>query len=73
MQPELLLDLCYSDSTVFDVFTFQFIRGEPRTALRNPNSVVLTESIAGSLFSNTDPIGKFIEIDVGPNGTAGTR
>ena len=36
----------YADATLFDVFTFPMIDGDPATALAGPNQVVITESIA---------------------------
>ncbi len=46
------------DSTVFDVFTFPFIQGDPASALRDPNSVVLTEHTAREIFGSKDPVGE---------------
>lgn len=48
------------DSTVFNVFNFDFIAGTPRTALINPHSIVLTESISKRLFRDEYPLGKMI-------------
>jgi putative ABC transport system permease protein len=48
-----------ADSSVFDVLTFTFLRGD-KTALRQPGSVVLTQSIARQIFGDEDPIGKVI-------------
>jgi putative ABC transport system permease protein len=52
-----------ADTNLFDVFTIPFIKGNPKTALSNPNSVILTESTARKYFGNVDPIGKTLEID----------
>ncbi len=41
-----------TDSTVFDMFTYDFIAGDPRTALDEPFSIVLTETIARKYFAN---------------------
>jgi putative ABC transport system permease protein len=51
------------DSSFFEVFTFPFINGNPKTALQDVNAIVLTESTAKRYFSNTDPIGKTLLID----------
>jgi len=51
------------DSTFFDIFTVPFIEGNPKTALNQPNSVVITESIAKKYFGNEDPIGKILNAD----------
>lgn len=50
------------DSTVFDVFSFQFIQGEPHTALHEPNSLAISESLAESIFGRENPMGKTVEI-----------
>jgi putative ABC transport system permease protein len=60
---ELKTKSFYCDSTVFDVFTFPFIQGDPKTALRDPFSVVLTEGTARKIFGSKDPVGEVIEID----------
>jgi len=41
-----------ADSTVFDMFSYEFIVGDPGTALDNPASLVLTEKVAGKYFEN---------------------
>lgn len=42
----------YADSNVFRVFTFPFIQGDPRTALDEPKTMVLTESTAQKFFGS---------------------
>lgn len=44
------------DSTIFDIFSFEFIQGDPKTALMDPNSVVLSESEARRIFGDKDPM-----------------
>ena len=51
------------DSTFFEVFTFPLVKGDPKTALREPFSMVLTPEMALKYFGNDDPIGKVIVID----------
>jgi putative ABC transport system permease protein len=46
------------DSNFFSFFNFKLIHGDPNTALKYPNSVVLTESAARKYFGKTDIIGK---------------
>jgi putative ABC transport system permease protein len=48
------------DTPFFNLFDFPLIEGDRATALREPNSVVLTESTAHKLFGNADPMGKMI-------------
>ena len=51
------------DSTFFDVFTYHAIKGNLRTALNNPYTVVLLKPTADKLFGSEDPVGKTITID----------
>ncbi|MCW3116894.1 MAG: hypothetical protein JWM28_976 [Chitinophagaceae bacterium] len=48
----------YADSTLFDVFTLPMISGNPKTALVDPNCVVITEKMAEKYFNSTDVVGK---------------
>jgi ABC-type antimicrobial peptide transport system permease subunit len=47
----------------FDVFSWQFVKGNAATALKEPNSIVLTEDAAKAFFGNADPINKVLTID----------
>ena len=51
----------YADSTVFDVFSWKLIEGNPKTALAAPYSIVLTRSTARKYFGNEDPLGKMLK------------
>jgi len=53
-------DVEYVDSTVFDVFSYKMIAGDPKTALTEPNSIVLTESFSKKFFGDENPLGKII-------------
>jgi putative ABC transport system permease protein len=48
----------YADSTFFEVFDFPLLRGDPVTALREPYSVVLSETAAKKYFGSADPMGQ---------------
>lgn len=52
-----------ADSTVFDVFSFKLLKGDKKTALREPYSIVLTESMAKKYFGDEDPLGQEIKMD----------
>jgi len=45
------------------MFTFPFIKGDPRTAFSSPNSVVMTEKTAKKYFGDDDPIGHVVNFD----------
>jgi putative ABC transport system permease protein len=46
------------DSTFFDVFSAELVRGNPQTALDDPMSAVITEEQARRFFGDENPIGK---------------
>jgi putative ABC transport system permease protein len=47
-----------ADPSIFAMFDLEFLKGDPLTALEEPFSVVLTESLAKKYFADKDPIGK---------------
>lgn len=57
----------FSDSTFFDVFDFRLIQGNPKTALVNPRSMIMTERFAKKYFGNEDPMGKRISLEADTN------
>lgn len=57
----------YADPQIFDVFSFPLRYGDPRTALQEINSVVLTEESAQLYFGEENPTGKTLEIKVEDN------
>ena len=56
-------DFIFADPSLFKVFSFRFINGNPEKALKNPQSIVLTESMAKKYFGDSNPIGKILKID----------
>jgi putative ABC transport system permease protein len=57
-----------ADSTFFQMFTYEFVEGNPATALDGPNTVVLNEEIAKKLFGNERALNKIINISSNTNG-----
>lgn len=53
-------NLLSADSTFFEVFTIPFLKGDPKRALTEPNTLVLTEGTARKYFGNQDPVGKVL-------------
>lgn len=51
----------FMDSTALDVFSWKVIKGDPKTALTAPYSMVMTESTAKRYFGDEDPIGKTLK------------
>ncbi len=52
--------LVLADSTVFDIFTFDFLAGDPASSLTRPRSVVLTQTLATTLFGADEAMGKVL-------------
>ncbi|GAB3990897.1 ABC transporter permease [Spirosoma daeguense] len=56
-------NVIYADSTLFSFFDYSFIDGKPSPALLKPNSIILTQKLAMTLFGHTDGlVGKVIKI-----------
>ncbi len=53
----------FVDSTVFEVFDFDFIAGNKETALDAPRSIVLNETIATKIFKGENPVGQTLKTD----------
>lgn len=55
---------CYlADSSIFDIFSFTVLKGDAKSALKEPNTTVLTESTAKKYFGNNDPIGQSLDMN----------
>lgn len=57
-QPEF----AFADPSVFDVFSFPLLYGDPGSALDNPSSVVLSQEAAAKYFGSVNPIGEQLSI-----------
>jgi len=58
------IQLSLADPSFFTIFSFPFIYGNPEYALKDKNSVVLTEEIAQIYFGDTNPIGKLLFVQL---------
>jgi putative ABC transport system permease protein len=52
----------FADHEIFDVFTLPLIKGNPKTALKEPYSIVVSEEMRDKYFGEDDPIGKIITL-----------
>ncbi|MCK5029608.1 MAG: ABC transporter permease, partial [Bacteroidales bacterium] len=50
------------DKDFFDVFTYEWIAGNPKGALDEPYTIVITESVAKKFFGDENPINKTLHI-----------
>lgn len=53
----------FVDSTVFQVFDFEFVAGNKETALDAPNTMVVNETVANKIFKGENPIGQTLKSD----------
>jgi putative ABC transport system permease protein len=56
-------DLLFADEGFFDLFTFEVVEGNPESVIKEPMTVVITETLAKKLFGTDDPIGKNIKLN----------
>jgi len=64
-EPVKIPDVMFVDDGFFDVFTFAMMEGDPATALRDPDSLILTGETARRLFGESSPLGRTVTF--GPN------
>lgn len=53
-------DVFAADSSVFQIFSFDLIEGNPENALKGPDKIVLSESFAKRIFGDKNPIGEIL-------------
>jgi putative ABC transport system permease protein len=54
----------FADEDIFELFRMPFIRGNPKTALVNPNMVVITEGMAQKYFGEEPALGETLQIEI---------
>src|SRR5665647_929221 len=57
----------YADSNFLQMFSFPLLKGNPNTALQQPDGILITEDMAKKYFGNEDPMGKTIKKDNSTN------
>jgi len=56
-------DVLYADSSLFTIFSFPLLSGDPAGALEAPYSVVLTRDAAEKYFGSEDPVGQVLHFE----------
>ncbi len=56
-------NIAYADSSIFSVFTFPLVSGNPKQSLTVPYSVILSETSAQKYFGNENPVGKILKVN----------
>ena len=54
--------VAWVDAELFDLFSFEFIQGNPETSLQQPGTAVLTETTARKYFGDENAIGKTFKV-----------
>ena len=59
----LKLNTIGADPALLEMFTFDFVRGNKRTALADQSSIIITESAAKAIFGESDPLGQTLKLN----------
>ena len=62
-EPIKIEDIHHADGSLFEMFSFPLLEGDPKTALQQPFTIVITEQTVRKIFGNAEPVGKVIRID----------
>ncbi len=62
-EKKLISSGAIADDGFLDMFRFPALRGNVGTAMKDPYSIVLTESLAKALFGNADPLGQMVRFE----------
>lgn len=57
-------NVLFVDSTFYDIFDFDLIRGDKKKVLSSPNSIVVTEDYARKIWKDEDPMGKTLVYNI---------
>lgn len=57
-------DVTIGDSMLFRIFDYEFIEGDPITALTNPRSMVISHAVAEKIFGNESALGKKVRTQI---------
>ncbi len=53
----------WAEKSFFELFSYKLFKGDPKSALAEPNSIVLSEEISQKFFPDEEPLGKIIRYD----------
>ena len=56
------IEMRCTTSSLFKIFSFNLLRGDPETVLERPNTAVITQSLAQRIFGDEDPVGKTLPV-----------
>ncbi len=58
-----------SEPAIFEIFTMPLLKGNPQTALQDPNGLIISESMARKYFGRDNPLGKTLKVTHSTSGT----
>jgi putative ABC transport system permease protein len=53
--------ILFADSSFFNIFSFNLLKGDPNEVLREPNTVVISDEMANKYFGDDEPIDKVLK------------
>ncbi len=56
-------DFAFVDQYFSQIFDLQWVLGDPKTALAEPNTIVLNETLAKKYFGNQNPMGRIVNVE----------
>ena len=56
-------DVVFADSSILNIFTIPFIQGNPKNALHDPNTMIISQRAAEKYFPNENPIGQTLILE----------
>jgi putative ABC transport system permease protein len=62
---KLKRDILFVNNDFLNIFSWTFLKGNMATALKDPSSIIITQSFAKAFFGDADPINQFLKIDNG--------
>ena len=57
-------NIYFADPQITDIFSYEFLSGDPESALNDPNLLVITESMAMKYFGRTDVVGEILNVEI---------
>ena len=59
----IISDLIFADEDFFNLFTYNFIEGNDKTAMKDPLTIVITKTLSNKIFGNEVALGKTIRLN----------
>ncbi len=54
--------VCFADTNFFSFFNYPLVKGDPKTVLKEVNTIVISQSAAQKYFGHADPVGRFLDV-----------